>query len=239
VRVNYLVVESSQTVREALCYVLLSFGIKGIPAQNRARAEEILASGDHLDGAVVDIDNTDTDGIALVHALRASERWRGVPVIVHTVQSTRDLVLRMVEMGVTGYLLKPFSADTARAKLAAIFSRLSTHNIQRKHIRVKPDPSDLARVSFRLSRSPQLYSGRIGDISLGGVAIELFTPPAEDHFPADTPLVGMSFSLSGRALSPSGIVVQYKSPVLAVRFGVLEPADTKALERYIFKSISS
>ncbi len=31
----------------------------------------------------------------------------------------------------------------------------------------------------------------------------------------------------------------YKLNVLAVRFDILNPADKKALERYIFKSISS
>jgi hypothetical protein len=31
----------------------------------------------------------------------------------------------------------------------------------------------------------------------------------------------------------------YKMKVLAVRFDILNPSDKKALERYIFKSISS
>jgi two-component system chemotaxis response regulator CheY len=237
--VVFLVVESALAVREALCYVLLSFGIRGVPASNREAAQKAIAEGAQIEGAIIDIDNKDVDGIALIQELRQGEGTRGISVIVHTVQSSKDFVMRMVDMGVAGYLLKPFSPDTAKTKLAAIFAKLSTHNSQRRHIRVKPDPDDLARVSFRVSTSRQLISGRIVDISLGGIAAELFNPPPPETLAAGTPLSRLQFVLSGKELAPSASVVLYKSKVLALRFETLGPADKKALERYIFKSISS
>jgi two-component system chemotaxis response regulator CheY len=239
VAVVFLVVESSLTVREALCYVLLSFGIRGVPAANREAAQQAIAAGTQVEGAIVDIDNKDVDGIALIREMRENEHTRGISIIVHTMQSSKDFVMRMIDMGVAGYLLKPFSPDTAKAKLAAIFSKLSTHNSQRRHIRVKPDPDDLARVSFRASGSRQLLSGRIVDISLGGIAAELFNPPPPEALTPGMPLSKLQFVLSGKELAPSASVVLYKSKVLAARFDTLSPADKKALERYIFKSISS
>ncbi len=235
----FLVVESALAVREALCYVLLSFGIRGVPAADRKAAHEVISAGAQVEGAIIDIDNKDVDGIALIQELREGERTRGISIIVHTVQSSKDFVMRMVDMGVAGYLLKPFSPDTAKSKLAAIFSKLSTHNSQRRHIRVKPDPDDLARVSFRVSNSRQLISGRIVDISLGGMAAELFNPPPPETFSPGMPLSRLQFTVSGKELAPSASVVLYKSKVLAVRFESLSPADKKALERYVFKSISS
>jgi hypothetical protein len=160
-------------------------------------------------------------------------------VIVHTVQSSKELVMHMVELGVAGYLLKPYSPDTAKAKLAAIFSKLATHNSQRKHIRVRPDPGELARVSFRVSPRSPLVSGRIVDISLGGIAVELFNPVAPEALPIGAVVQRLEFTLAGKELAPSGSVVLYKSKVLALRFDLMSPADKKALERYIFKSISS
>jgi len=237
--VVFLVVENALAVRESLCYVLLSFGIRGIPAPDRNAALQALATGALVEGAIIDIDNKNVDGIALIQELREGEHTRGISIIVHTVQSSKDFVMRMVEMGVAGYLLKPFSPDTAKTKLAAVFSKLSTHNSQRRHIRVKPDPDDLARVSFRVSGSRQLYSGRIVDISLGGMAAELFNPPPAEMLTPGMPLARLQFALSGRELAPSASVVLYKSNVLALRFETLGPAEKKALERYIFKSISS
>jgi two-component system chemotaxis response regulator CheY len=239
VRVVFLVVESSQTVRESLCYVLLAFGVRGIPLANRKAALDALASSNAVDGAIVDIDNNDVDGVQLIHDLKQSETTRGMSLIVHTVQTSKDAVMRMVDLGVAGYLLKPFDPDSAKTKLAAIFSKLATHNSQRRHIRVKPDPDELARVSFRVGRSTQLTSGRIVDISLGGMAAELFNPSEGDAITPETPVSRMEIALAGKVLKPSASVVMYKLKVLAVRFDILNPADKKALERYIFKSISS
>ena len=235
----FLVVESSLTVRESLCYVLLAFGVRGLPVANRKAAVEALAKGAAIDGAIVDIDNKDADGMRLITDLKQSETTRGISVIVHTVQTKKDFVLRMVDLGVAGYLLKPFNPETAKAKLAAVFSKLATHNSQRRHIRIKPSPDELARVSFRLGRSKQIVAGRIVDISLGGMAAELFNPPdTESVFPG-SPLSRMEIALAGKVLAPSASIVMYKSKVLAVRFDILNPSDKKTLERYIFKSISS
>lgn len=94
-------------------------------------------------------------------------------------------------------------------------------------------------MSFRIGRSTQLTSGRIVDISLGGMAAELFNPPENDVITQGTQLSRMEISLAGKVLTPSASVVIFKSKVLAVRFDIINPADKKALERYIFKSISS
>jgi c-di-GMP-binding flagellar brake protein YcgR len=77
------------------------------------------------------------------------------------------------------------------------------------------------------------------DISLGGMAAELFNPPESEAISQGTALSRMEIALAGKVLTPSASVVIYKSKVLAVRFDILKPTDKKALERYIFKSISS
>ncbi len=235
----FLVVESSPQVRESLCHVLLSFGIKGVPVADRAAALELLKGNEQIEGAIVDIDNHDVQGVALIEELKRREQTRGVPLVVHTIQANKDAVMKMVELGVAGYLLKPYSPETAKAKLAAVFAKLATHNSQRRHIRVKPDPDELARVSFRVSPPSQLVSGRIVDISLGGMAVELFNPPPVQLLVPGTLLSRVTFSLPARELKVSASVVLLKSRVLALKFETMSPTDTAALERYIFRSISS
>lgn len=235
----FLVVESSLSVRESLCHVLLAFGIRGIPAANRHAAFEALVSDEQVEGAIIDIDNKDVEGILLIEELKQNARTAGISVIVHTMQSSKGFVMRMIDLGVVGYLLKPFSDANTKTKLSAIFSKMATHNSQRKHIRVRPDPGELARASFRVPNFPQLLSGRIVDISLSGLAIELFNPPASELLSTGTAVRRLQFSLSGKELAPSGSVVLYKAKILALRFDILSPNDKKALERYIFKSISS
>ena len=57
----YLVVEGSLTVRESICYLLLAFGVRGVPVANRKAAREALARGDAIDGAIIDIDNKEVE----------------------------------------------------------------------------------------------------------------------------------------------------------------------------------
>ena len=235
----FLVVESSPSTRESLCYVLLSFGIKGVAAASRDAAWEAIGSTPGIEGAIIDIDNRDVDGIRLVAELREDARTRGLPLIVHTVQSGKDFVMRMIESGVAGYLLKPYNPDTAREKLSSMLGKLAGHNAQRKHIRVKPDPDDLARAHFRLDGHPQLVSGKIVDVSLGGMAIELLTPPPAGLLEPGCRIGKLEFTLGGREIAPPATVVLMKSRLLALRFEEIGPADKKSLERYIFKKISS
>ncbi len=235
----FLVVESAQAVREALCYALLSFGIKGLPVASRRDALEAIKTQEGIEGAIVDIDNRDVDGIQLIDDLKAAEATRGIAVIVHTIQTRKEFVRKMVEIGVAGYLLKPFSPETAKPKLEAILSKLSTHNASRRHIRLSPDPDELTRVSFRVPGITSLMSGRIIDISLGGIAIELFNPPENNLFTRGIPISRLDFALAGKPLAPAGSVVICKSRVLAVRFDSMSASDRQVLERYIFKRISS
>ncbi len=239
VDVVFLVVESSPQVRESLCHVLLSFGVRGVPAAYRSSALDILRGKDPVEGMIVDIDNRDVEGARLIDELRTDPKLRGTTIIVHTVQAGRQAVLKMLDAGIAGCLLKPYTPEEARTKLAGVFARLATHNKERRHIRVKPDPGEMARVSFRVPPSRQLVSGRIIDISLGGMAVELFNPPTPEHLAPGVSLPRVAFSLSGKELSPAASVVLLKARVLALRFESLGAADTAALERYIFRSISA
>lgn len=236
---SILVVESSPATRESLCYTLLSLGVKGIPAATRPAAWEALRGAADIEAVIVDIDNRDVEGPALVEELRRDEKTRGLAVIVHTVQSGKDFVMTMIESGVAGYLLKPYDTARARDKLSAILAKLATHNGQRRHFRVRPDPDDLARAHFRLAPGAPLFSGRILDVSLGGMAMELLTPPAEGLLQPGTRIPRLEFVLGGRGLAPQAAVVLARARVLALRFESMAPADTKSLERYIFRKISS
>ncbi len=235
----FLVVESAEPARAGLCLALVPFGIKGIPVASRTEALEALKANRAIEGAIIDIDNREVEGIQLVNDLKAGADTRRIAVIVHTVQTRKEFVRKMVEVGVAGYLVKPFSAETAKGKLEAILSKLSTHNAARRHIRVTPDPDELTRVSFRLRGLAQLMSGRIVDISLGGMAIELFNPPADSLFTFGIPIARLDFALAGKALSPAGSVVVCRSRVLAVKFEAMSASDRQVLERYIFRRISS
>jgi len=235
---DYLVVEATPSVRESLCYVLLSLGIKGIPAANRQEALQILNSGRTVAGAIVDLDGKEVGGLELIQELRAAEATQALRIIVHTVQASKELVARMMELCVVGYLLKPYNEKQAAAKLTKALARGEAHDSQRKHIRVRPDPEELLRLHFKLPPHPALLSGKVVDISVGGVAVELFNPPPAEVLPSGTQIPAIQFTLNRSPFSPPGKVVLFKEPLLALRFDFLTPSETGALSKYVFKRLT-
>lgn len=235
----FLVVEASSSIRESLCYVLLSFGIKGLPVSNRQTALSALKANPDIDGAIIDIDSKEVEGTELIREIKSSEKTEGIKVIVHTIQSGKDLVVKMVELGVVGYLLKPYNEEDIYPKLKKIFKKTETHNKQRKHIRIKPDPEELLRLSFHLPNFPNLISGKIIDISVGGVAVELYNPPEEDIIKKGTRIPHIQFTLHSKEFSPAGKVILLKGKLLALRFDSLNAGEKTTLAKYIFKRIAT
>ncbi len=235
---KFLVVESLKSVRDSLCYILLSFGIKGIPIKNYKSAEEYFDNNQDITGLIVDIDNKDVEGIKLIEYLRGNNRMKDIKIIVHTIQSNKDFVIKMIELGVAGYLLKPFAEEQAYRKLENILNKLSNHHKDRKHIRVKPEADELLRLHFKLPGHEKLLSGKILDISMGGVAAELFNPPENKILTPGTSIPAINFVLSTRQLSPSGDIVLQKGNFIAIKFKNMGSKDKNNLARFIFKRIS-
>jgi len=232
---NFLVFEDSEPVRESLCCTLLAFGIKGIPAATRAEAEGILARNPDIQGALVAIDNEDVGGAAFIKALAEGGKSPSCRIIVHTAQADKESVRRMLELGVVGYLLGPFEERSTPVKLRAILDRIAGQNAERKHVRVQPAPDELIRVSFRLPEQPILFAGKVIDISLGGMAVDLFRLPDGGGLEPGTLIERMEMSLLNKQIMPSGVVVACRAKALAVRFEPLSVRDKPVLERYIFR----
>jgi two-component system OmpR family response regulator len=225
---QFLVLEASDKIRESLCYVLLSFGIKALPVTSRQAALKALKDNPALDGAIIDIDSQEAEGSELVNDLKGSPQTRSIKIIVHTIQSNKEFVVRLVELGVLGYLLKPYDETEIFPKLKKILAKLESHDSQRRHIRVQPDPEELLRVHFRLPGHKSLVSGKILDISVGGMALELINPPPPAQLRQGRRIDEIRFALILR-----------KATFLALRFEKLKDDEKAHLARYIFKRIST
>jgi DNA-binding NarL/FixJ family response regulator len=233
-----IVVENSPDVRESLCYLLLAYGIQGLPAANAEQALKILTENSEVDAAIVDVDNQAVGGVQLLKDLKAKSGR--IQLIVHSVQDSRSFLQGMTEYGVHGYLLKPFDEERTAAGLRKLLLEpLFTANEKREHLRVHPDPSDLMRVSFRITASSRLLSGRVANISMGGVAIELFNPPPPDSIRVGWRIPRLDFTLNTRPMGPSGVIVLYQKRILAVRFEVMNRQEKTSLARYIFRRLTA
>jgi len=237
--VKFLVVEGAATARDAIARALLPRGIQGVPAADRLAAWEALKADSSIEGAIVDVDDAAVEGVRLVEEIKSDEAARALTIVVHTAQANRDFVLKLIETGAAGFLLGAFTAKGGPARLDRALAPLSGHDRQRRHVRVRPDPGEMVRVSFRVPGGSALVTGLVVDISLGGMAVELLNPPPGGPPGPGARIPAMSIALPGRELTPAGTVVTAQGRTLALRFDSTTVSDRTALERYIFRRISA
>jgi two-component system chemotaxis response regulator CheY len=92
---------------------------------------KILEAGDGLEALeklknqsvhliLSDINMPNMDGIQLLGALKSNPNFKHVPVIMITTEGGEAKVMEAVQLGASGYVRKPFTADQIKEKLAGL-----------------------------------------------------------------------------------------------------------------------
>lgn len=97
-------------------------GITVLHAADGGTAMSIVERED-LAAAILDIRLPVLDGLAILAALRKSERHRGLPVVMLTSLGSEADVIRGFEQGADDYILKPFSPAELVARLRRLLDR--------------------------------------------------------------------------------------------------------------------
>jgi len=60
------------------------------------------------------------NGLELLKNVRSNEQLKHIPFIMITGQSEREMVIAAMKMGVTAFIIKPFSPDILRKKIESL-----------------------------------------------------------------------------------------------------------------------
>jgi CheY-like chemotaxis protein/class 3 adenylate cyclase len=118
-REHILVVDDSPAVRHLIADALGRQGF-AVSVADDGQAGLERARADRFDMIVTDYDMPRMNGFELVHALKRDPKLRDVPTLMLTARDTRRDQAQMRAVGLTSYLVKPFSVD----KCIAIVERV-------------------------------------------------------------------------------------------------------------------
>ena len=116
-----LVVDDSCSVRQHVSLVLQRAGFETAQAADGQEGLAMVDSNRNIDMVICDINMPNMDGIQLLHELKASVEYRHIPVIMITTEGGESKVMEAVQLGATGYVRKPFTADQIKEKLSGLF----------------------------------------------------------------------------------------------------------------------
>jgi two-component system, chemotaxis family, chemotaxis protein CheY len=138
-----LVVEDQVPMRKIIKTVLISIGVKmileaadgveglsllkqlnkGGLGKATLRASNIGAAAKPVDFIICDWRMPRLNGIELLQVIREDKDLHNLPFIMLTAEDVKDRIITAIELGVTDYVVKPFTPAILEAKLLSVMTR--------------------------------------------------------------------------------------------------------------------
>lgn len=119
--ITVLVVDDFATMRRIIKGVLKDLGFKNVIEAENGKVALSELKKEEIGLVIADWNMPEMTGIDLLKALRSDDRFKELPFIMVTAEGQKANVIEAVKAGVTNYIVKPFTPDTLKQKLEAIF----------------------------------------------------------------------------------------------------------------------
>ena len=117
---NFLVVDDFSTMRRIIKNLLHDLGYANVTeADDGTTALPLLKAGS-FDFLITDWNMPGMPGLELLKQVRADARLTKLPVLMLTAEAKREQIVEAAQAGVSGYVVKPFTADILKQKLEKI-----------------------------------------------------------------------------------------------------------------------
>ena len=115
-----LVIDDSRAMRRIVSAALEGFGYETRQAGHGQEALDVLQEGYVPDLCTIDWNMPVMDGLQFVSAVRANPAYRAMTIMMVTSESEHTQIVRALAAGAHEYVIKPFTADAIRDKLALL-----------------------------------------------------------------------------------------------------------------------
>ena len=119
-----LLVDDFATMRRIIRNLLQDLGFTQVSeAEDGMAAWPMLQAGE-FDLLITDWNMPGMTGLDLLKVVRADARLAKLPVLMLTAEAKRERSVEAAQAGANGYVLKPFTAETLKAKLDKILAAM-------------------------------------------------------------------------------------------------------------------
>lgn len=114
-----LTVDDSKVVRTMVARALKAFDCRVVEAQNGKEGVEV-AREETPDLILLDVTMPVMDGREALRELRAQAETAETPVVMLTAESGKDIVVEVAQLGVSGYIIKPFKQEGFESEVSKV-----------------------------------------------------------------------------------------------------------------------
>ena len=116
-----VIVDDYTTMLRILRNLLRQLEINNVDEANDGDSAFQLLQKNPPDLVISDWNMVPVTGLDLLRRVRADARLKHIPFIMVTAESKTENVIAAKQAGVSNYIVKPFNADTLRAKIVSVF----------------------------------------------------------------------------------------------------------------------
>ena len=117
---RFLIVDDFSTMRRVMRALLKEIGFeRAEAAEDGAVALEMLKKS-KFDFIITDILMPNMNGFELLTAIKADENLKHLPVLMVTAEARKDDIVRSMQGGAAGYIVKPFTKQTLEERVRKI-----------------------------------------------------------------------------------------------------------------------
>jgi two-component system chemotaxis response regulator CheY len=117
---KFLVVDDYSTMRRIVKNLLHDLGYANVTEADDGKTALPLLQNGSFDFLITDWNMPGMPGLDLLKAVRANDRLKKLPVLMLTAEAKREQIVEAAQAGVSGYVIKPFTAVTLKEKIDKI-----------------------------------------------------------------------------------------------------------------------
>jgi len=116
-----LVVDDSSTMRRIIKNTLSRLGYEDVlEGEDGVQGWNVLNENPDMGMLITDWNMPEMNGLELVKKVRADARFADLPIIMVTTEGGKTEVITALKAGVNNYIVKPFTPQVLKEKLAAV-----------------------------------------------------------------------------------------------------------------------
>lgn len=125
-KTRILVVDDMGTMRKIVSKICRELGFKDIiEAADGNMAWKALCESNPPVGIVIsDWNMPNCSGLDFLKQVRGDKRFSNLPFLLVTAEAEQQQIMQALSSGVSGYVVKPFSAETLKARLESVHQKI-------------------------------------------------------------------------------------------------------------------
>ena len=117
---KFLVVDDYSTMRRIVKNLLHDLGYANVTEADDGKTALPLLQNGSFDFIITDWNMPGMPGLDLLKAVRSNDKLKKLPVLMLTAEAKREQIVEAAQAGVSGYVIKPFTAVTLKEKIDKI-----------------------------------------------------------------------------------------------------------------------